>query len=262
MEIIRESWNKVMPLHQIVTKELYDNLFLRKDASVLRKADQEYLVKNIGVPGISVAQLCCNNGVELMSLSNLGAKDLTGFDICDEAIFEAKERCKKLNYQIEFIRTDINDIMPEYENRYDLVFISAGSIRWLPSLARFYEICNKLLKPNGSLYISEIHPIAEIINDDRDISKSPLEIIISFDRKECMHDFGSLDYIGHSNDLLVERIWYVHPLSDIIGQLISYKFCIRYFRESIDDIANVYSRTSSTSIRVPLSFQLEAKKEV
>jgi ubiquinone/menaquinone biosynthesis C-methylase UbiE len=260
MEIIRNSWNQTMHRHQAVTKERYDRLFQKKDASILNIKDKDFFVNNIGIVGHSVSQLCCNNGVELMSLYNLGAEKLTGFDICDEAILEAESRCKKLNYPINFVRTNIFDIPSDYNNGFDIVFISAGSIRWLQSIDLLYKVCNRLLRTGGILYISEIHPLAEIINDDRVPSKSPLEIITSFDLKEPLHDIGSLDYIGHTNDLLVERIWYIHSLGDLIGKLLENNLSISYFSESCDDIANVYSLTSSSDIHIPLSFQLKANK--
>ncbi|MBN1298326.1 MAG: class I SAM-dependent methyltransferase, partial [Actinobacteria bacterium] len=120
-----------MPRHQSVKKEYWDKKFLQPGYSCLKNKETEILFR-IGISGKDVVQLCCNNGVELLSLKNLGAKNTTGFDISDEAIKEAKERSALSGINSDFIRTDIYDIKEKYNSSFDICYISAGVLFWMP----------------------------------------------------------------------------------------------------------------------------------
>ncbi len=259
-EIIRTSWNSTMPLHQKINKKKYDEVFRSQQFTVFSEEEKNFIKKYIAPQNKDIIQLCCNNGVELMSFKNLGANKCLGIDICDEAINEAQTRCKNLSYNIDFICTNIYDIENQFIENFDIVYISVGTIRWLPDLTMFFKICNSLLRKGGKLYISEVHPIAEILNDDRELSKSPLEIIYSYNHKMEIRDKGSLDYIGHTDFLKVDRIWFLHSFTDIIGGLINNNFDIIYFKEFDEDIAHVYQSTSQSNIKVPLSFKIVSIK--
>ncbi|CUX53060.1 bifunctional 3-demethylubiquinone-9 3-methyltransferase/ 2-octaprenyl-6-hydroxy phenol methylase [Clostridium sp. C105KSO15] len=257
----REAWNKTMPLHQKVLHDYYDCNFLKRDFTCLNKKDQKILVDTLCISKNKVAHLCCNNGVELMSLINLGANSCTGFDICDEAIKEAKVRCEKLNYPIQFYRTNIYDIDETFNNQFDIVYISVGSIRWLPDISKLYDTCYKLLRKGGALFISDVHPLAEIVNDDRDADISPLEITYQYITNDYYSDYGSLDYVGRTKDYVVKRVWYIHSFSKIIGLLPQKGFKIDFFNESMDDTAGVYELLGNLDLHIPLSFRLIALKQ-
>lgn len=55
----------------------------------------------------SVAQFCCNNGRELLSIFKLGAKNGVGFDIEENMIVFANETAVKLEMNCSFVATDI-----------------------------------------------------------------------------------------------------------------------------------------------------------
>lgn len=260
-ETIRNSWNSTMPLHQKINREIYDEAFKNRKFFVFSSDEKNFIEKYVNPKNKNVVQLCCNNGVELMSFKNLGANDCLGIDICDEAIREAQKRCENLCYNIDFVQTNVYDIGNQYDGKFDIIYISVGTIRWLPDLSLLFRICNSLLRKGGKVYISEVHPIAEIINDDRESNKSPLEIIYSYNYKVRVKDYGSLDYVGHTDLLKVERIWFLHSFTDIIGNMINNNFNIIYFEEFDKDIAHVYQTTSQSSTRVPLSFKMISVKK-
>ena len=260
-EYNRKAWNYAMHLHQKANKNKYDEMFQNSDNTVFCSLEQAFLLKQVVIKGKRIIHLCCNNGVELMSFYNLQAAYCCGVDICDEAIIEAKERCNKLGYPIEFIRANVYDIQDIIVDKFDLVYISVGTIRWLHDLECFFNICYQLLKPKGKMYIHDVHPIAEIINDDRVLKKSPMEIITSYNRKEELFDFGSLDYIGHTDNRGERRVWFIHSFTDIIGSLLKNNFRINYFEENEKDIAEVYHLVEKSKVKVPLSFKLVVVKE-
>jgi len=59
----------------------------------------------------SVAQFCCNNGREILSLMQLGAKNGVGFDIAENIIAQAKDTAKMAAIKnCEFKACNILDI--------------------------------------------------------------------------------------------------------------------------------------------------------
>src|SRR6266540_2015773 len=86
----RRAWNEAAPVHdkyrltQVVTD------FHQPGPSSL-SAVATQILKQIDLEGKSVAQLCCNNGRELLSIKHLGAGRCVGFDISDNFIEQARE---------------------------------------------------------------------------------------------------------------------------------------------------------------------------
>lgn len=83
----KAAWNEVMPLHQKAAKERWDNYFMQPGFVCLDENERGHLTR-IGIKGRSVAHLCCNNGIELLSIKNLGAGDCFGFDISNKPTLE------------------------------------------------------------------------------------------------------------------------------------------------------------------------------
>ena len=72
----------------------------------------------------SVAQFCCNNGRELLSLMQLGAKNGIGFDIAENIIAQAEATAKKANItNCEFEACNLLDISSDYHNSFDFIFL-------------------------------------------------------------------------------------------------------------------------------------------
>ena len=73
-EANRDAWNEVMPKHQKAAKERWDEAFMQPSFVCLDDVELD-LLERVGIHDKAVAHLCCNNGVELLSLKNLGAGD-------------------------------------------------------------------------------------------------------------------------------------------------------------------------------------------
>ncbi len=85
-------------------------------------------VKQMDFNGKSVAQFCCNNGRELLSLMQLGAEHGIGFDIAENIIAQARETSNKVGYNCEFIACDILKMDKKYYNKFDFIFLTIGAI--------------------------------------------------------------------------------------------------------------------------------------
>ena len=74
----RLAWNAGEPYHR---EAVFDRFLYELKTPGLSCLDEYALsvFEDLGVAGKSVAQLCCNNGRELMSLKKLGANRVVGF---------------------------------------------------------------------------------------------------------------------------------------------------------------------------------------
>ena len=153
----REAWNEAASVHRKKRKVDYTVLFKNKNYSVLDNTLSSLLNK-ISLSGGTVAQLCCNDGRELLSIVNTTGATGVGFDISDEFIAEASTIAKSTNLDCRFVRTNIYDLNTEYDNTFDSILFTAGALTWFHDLGRLFELVARMLKPEGHLIIYEIHP--------------------------------------------------------------------------------------------------------
>ena len=256
----RAAWNEVMPLHQRAAKDNLDKLF--SDPGCVRLDEIEIgILKQVSLEGKNVAHLCCNNGTELMSLKNLGAAECVGFDICDEAVQEANGRAILNHIDCQFVRSDVYEIDETYNDRFDIVYISAGCLGWLPDLELFFTKAFTLLRSGGMVFIHEIHPIAEMLPCDDDKKPFNLCIVEPYFKKEPYKDQGGLDYVGHAEyDSTTTKYWFAHTLSDILMSLINNNLLIERFSEYETDISAGHRQIEEAKAGIPLSYILIARK--
>jgi len=260
-EANRDAWNEVMPRHQKIARERWDNAFMQPGFVCLDEVELE-LLKQIGVEGKNVVHLCCNNGVELLSLKNLGANQCVGFDISDIAVQEATERAEQCQIGCQFIRSDVYEIGPEHENRFDMVYISVGCLGWMPDLKLFFEKAVGLLKNGGLIFIYETHPFLEMLPSDDSEEVGSLRIIEPYFKTEPYVEQGGLDYVGHSEyATATTHYWFVHKLSDILMGLIENRISIEHFSEYETDISAGHKRIEQAQAGIPLSYILIGRKQ-
>jgi len=259
-EANRQAWNEAMPKHQDVAKKIWDEKFKSKFYHV--QIDPELsLLNKIGIKNKSIAHLCCNNGVELLSLKNLGAGFCVGFDICDEAITEAAKRAENNNIDCNFFQTDVYEIPEKFNNTFELVYITIGALYWLPDLKLFFKKANKLLKKNGHIFIYEEHPFILTLNDESADDNEIFKIKYPYFKEEPYMDTDGIDYIGKTVYKSKPMYVFTQPLSDIFMGLLENKFKITYFKEYEEDISGALKHLENTELKLPLSYILIGEKE-
>lgn len=258
-EANRLAWNEVIPRHQKANQNKWDNAFSIPGFVVLNGTELDML-KSLGVTGKNIAHPCCNNGIELMSLKNMGADRCVGFDISDLAIKEATDRAGKFGINCQFIQTDVYEIPEHYYGMFDIVYISIGCFGWLPDLKGFFNIVTLLLNSTGTLFIHEQHPFAEMISPDDNKDADPLKIIEPYFKAEPYEETSGLDYIGKTIYQAKTKYWFVWKLSDIIMGIIENNMKIVHFSEYPKDISAMHRRNQDTGIKIPLSYILISEK--
>lgn len=248
----RAAWNEVSRFH-VKAREQKKGTKQGLDPVITSFMEEHTIIK-----GKNVAQLCCNNGIETMALKKMGALTCIGFDISDEAIAEAKKLNGEEKLDCHFVRTDVYDIPKVYDNSFDLVFISAGALTWLPDLMEFFPVVYRILKESGQLLIYEIHPFIWMLEEAP--KNNPLKLSSSYFKKGPVVSYGGLDYIGHEEYQGKINYTFDHTISQIINSILVQSFNIKKYNEYSHDISACFEHLEKEKIKIPMSFILYAKK--
>jgi 2-polyprenyl-3-methyl-5-hydroxy-6-metoxy-1,4-benzoquinol methylase len=256
----KAAWNEVVPRHQKVQKSELDNLFAQPGYLVQTDKDVLNIFNQINIKEKDVIHLCCNNGVELLSIKNMGAKRCVGVDISEYAIEESSERAKKSNIDCEFICSDVYEIPEKYFNSFDVVHITAGCIGWMPDINLFFNMCCKLLRTGGYFFIHEIHPFSEMLPFDSDDIENRLQIVDKYFHDGPVIENSGLDYIGGERYEAKTQYWFVHTISDLVMSLCTNGFKLIEFIESRSDISAGHIKIEELNANIPLSMIILAQK--
>jgi SAM-dependent methyltransferase len=260
-EANRESWNEVTPIHRKNRKVNLKEEFKKPHFSVLDDIITNRL-KEFGIEGSEAAQLSCNNGQETLSLVSIGARHAVGFDISDEAIKDADELKEISGLNCEFVRTDVYDIGDEYKGNFDFIFITIGSLYWLPDLPRFFGIVYSMLKPKGLLVIYEGHPFTNMLAHPDEEEFDPddlLKIAFPYFRSEPWVDNDGIDYLGKTKYQGKTNYGWPYKSSDIINGVIGAGLTLKEFTEYPHSVAADLDHLPQSEM-VPLSYILTAQK--
>lgn len=127
-----------------------------------------YELQELGdIKGKKIFHPQCHLGVETISLSRLGA-EATGLDFSPKAVEIAQQLAKESGTNTRFVCGDVYDSARLLDGeQFDIAYVTIGAIRCLPDLDRWAETMNAVLKPGGTLYLNEIHPIVATMADNK-----------------------------------------------------------------------------------------------
>ncbi|MCL2687198.1 MAG: class I SAM-dependent methyltransferase [Methanobrevibacter sp.] len=257
----RVAWNQALKYHQKARNNSLQLGFENPNFTTLNRDCDEVLIKkikNIDLNNKTISQLPCNNGRELLSLMQLGAKEGVGFDISDIAIKEAEELKEISKLNVKFERCDILEIDNKYNNYFDFIYISEGSLQWFPDLNDYFSVVERLLKKNGKLLIFEMHPFAYFFENGFDTEKQNFDDMTPYFNKGPYNYEDGLDYVGGVKYKSKECYWFMHKISDIITVLLKNNIKIGEFEEYNLEMAN--NDSIKFLDKFPLSYILVGKK--
>jgi SAM-dependent methyltransferase len=159
----RLSWDERAPAHAASPGYNVDGF--RDDAEHLSDVVRFDLPLLGEIAGLRGVHLQCHIGTDTISLARLGAR-MTGLDFSPAAVAQATSLSEELGAGVDFVEADVYDaadVLPQGE--YDFVFTGIGALCWLPSVRRWAEVVQKLLKPGGRLFIREGHPMMWALAD-------------------------------------------------------------------------------------------------
>ncbi|MEQ9640590.1 MAG: class I SAM-dependent methyltransferase [Alphaproteobacteria bacterium] len=254
----RAAWDASADYHRTDPqwRALLDG-FATPGFSVLDAVETE-MFGRLGVDGKAVAQLCCNNGREILSVKNLTAGRCVGFDQSEKFLQQARELATAGSIEAEFVATDVYAIDSAYDGAFDIVLVTIGAIGWMPDLAAFVAVAARLLRPGGHLFVHEQHPITDMFDPHSPTPFEPTEPY--FTERPYVSD-QPIVYHGQATEAVGESYWYTHTLADIFRACLSNGLAIRDFAEYPDNISSVdWAKYEQRAPRLPLSYALLAKK--
>ncbi len=159
-EANKELWNQRAMVHKV--SAIYDLPSFLDGATSLKNIESKKLVD---INGKKILHLQCHFGMDTLSLARMGA-EVTGIDISDKAIEEARKLNEQLGLNAKFIYCNVYELPTLLNEEFDIVFTSYGVIGWLPDLSKWAEIINHFLKPGGFFYMAEFHPVVWMLDEN------------------------------------------------------------------------------------------------
>jgi SAM-dependent methyltransferase len=172
-EAIRDNnalWDEWTRIHK--TSAFYDLEGFKRGGVRLRP----YELDEIGpVDGLELLHLQCHFGIDTLSWARLGAR-VTGADFSLAGVELARSVATEIGIDgARFVHSDLYDLPTVLDGTFDLVYTSRGVLRWLPDVRRWAEVIAHFVRPGGRFYITEIHPVAQVFEDD-DIEPGELRL--------------------------------------------------------------------------------------
>ncbi len=118
--------------------------------------------------GKTLVHLQCHFGMDTLSWARAGAI-VTGVDFSRRAINEATSLAERagLSDHSSFVYANVYDAARVLrEQRFDVVYVSLGSLCWLPDVFAWGGVVADLLAPGGRLYLHDVHPFSSCLDSD------------------------------------------------------------------------------------------------
>ena len=263
----KKSWNKRTAIHK--DSVFYDLASFKKGKSSLNKIELEELGD---VKDKTLLHLQCHFGMDTMSWAREGAI-ATGIDLSDEAIKLAKEINEELKLNAKFICANVYDLtdaekvppLEGFREAFDIVFTSYGTIGWLPDLDKWAEIVTHFLKPGGTFYIADFHPVLWMMDENFE------HIKYNYFNTEVITEEISGTYSDRTAPIKsIEHGWN-HPFSEIITTLLKHNLQIQLFNEftyspykcfnNLEQGEDGMWRIKGMDEKMPMMYSIKAVKE-
>jgi SAM-dependent methyltransferase len=148
------NWDQRTPIHLA-------SAFYGVDGS--REPDSwfaDYEWADLGdLDGVDLLHLQCHLGVETIALARRGAR-VVGLDISGESVVQARSVAARHGVAIEYVQGNVYDAVEVLgDRRFDVIYTGKGAVCYLPDLALWADVISRLLRPGGSFYVVEFHPL-------------------------------------------------------------------------------------------------------
>jgi SAM-dependent methyltransferase len=231
-EANKNLWNQRTAVHK--DSEFYNLAAFKTGENVLTPIE----LNEVGdVKGKSLLHLQCHFGMDSLNWARLGA-DVTGVDLSDVAIKEAKLLNDELKMNANFICCNIYDLLTENQRHakapllegfgeaaFDIVYTSYGTIGWLPDLKPWATIIAERLKPGGFFYMADFHPVLWMFDDDF------THIRYAYENREVIITENYGTYTDRNAEIKGKEYSWNHSISELMNALIAAGLNVEFFNE-------------------------------
>lgn len=110
--------------------------------------------------GRDVAHLQCHLGTETVAFAARGARRVTGLDLSGASVAVAREVAARAGADVTYVQGNVLDAPALLgERAFDVVYTGKGALCYVPDLPLWADAVHGLLRPGGSAYIVEFHPL-------------------------------------------------------------------------------------------------------
>ncbi|MDR0848693.1 MAG: class I SAM-dependent methyltransferase [Propionibacteriaceae bacterium] len=231
IETNRAHWDEVADFH----RESYDTKSLVTNPSALStvaEEDAELLLPflpNNSAAGLDMIHLQCHIGADTLSWARMGAH-MTGVDMSARSLDIARELAAEASQDIEYIQSTIADAENLLAGRvFDVVYTSIGVLGWLDDLEQWARLVSSLLRPGGTFFIREGHPMAMAL--DIEAPEGVLRLDWPYFNVGPLVDESDADYSSPNQVTNARTYEWAHPLSEVFSSLMRAGLTIVDFQE-------------------------------
>lgn len=218
-EANKQLWNQRTVVHK--DSSFYNLEGFKKGETVLTPIELSELGD---VNGKSLLHLQCHFGMDSLDWARKGAK-VTGIDLSDTAIGEAKKLNNELGLNADFVCCNVLDTSAQVKEEFDIVFTSYGVIGWLPDLQPWAKVVAEKLKPGGLFYMAEFHPVVWMFDNDF------TRIEYAYENREVIVTENEGTYTDRQADIKGKEYSWNHSISEVLNALIGAGLRLTMFNE-------------------------------
>jgi SAM-dependent methyltransferase len=210
----RANWDERVPIH--LAARSYALTDLRAGRGRMNRIEEAELGP---VAGLRVAHLQCHFGHDSLILAQRGA-DVVGLDFSAPAIEAARRLAEELGLAARFVEANVYAAREVLEGFFDRVYVTWGTICWLPDVVGWARVIASLLAPGGVLYFADAHPAAYVFGDETAVGDMPGWYAPYFHRAVLEIDDASdyADPAARLSNRLTHQ--FIHPVGDVVSALI------------------------------------------
>lgn len=122
---------------------------------------EEQVLAPVLVGGPEVVHPQSGHGVDDVALIRAGARSVLGVDYSPTAVAAAQRRADDLDVACTYVVAELPPL-PVPDASADLVYSGKGALIWLPDLHAWASDVVRVLRPGGSLFVYEAHPLVPL----------------------------------------------------------------------------------------------------
>ncbi len=221
----RRHWDEVVPIH--VASDEYDVAAFKAGQTKLKPVELQELGD---VRGKTLLHLQCHFGLDTLSWAREGAV-VTGIDFSEPALEAARALAAETGIDARFLLSNVYELPNRLDEQFDVVFTSYGALCWLPDIRGWARVAAHFVRPGGTFYLVEFHPMAGIFDDQPGVTELRVRYpYFALANPMRFDDDGT--YAGRAAKLEHRtRYEWPHPVSEVVTALIDAGLRIEFLHE-------------------------------
>jgi SAM-dependent methyltransferase len=161
-----DHWEQLAGIHGIGPDRYYDLEALIRGDTLMGAEEATALdvaTAGAGVTGLDVLHLQCHLGCDAITMARQGAH-VTGVDFSPIAIARMSDLAARCGVEVTPVVADSRALPDQLNSSFDLVYATIGVLCWIDDLAAWMDSVSRVLRPNGTLVLVELHPLLTMID--------------------------------------------------------------------------------------------------